>query len=126
MSQWSKYGTRDGDDEDHDPLLTSSSHQPVKASITEPTQRFHPYSVVGMASAVIVGVILIVSVTTSSSSSSSSKAKVASAPVVVDKSTSYHKGAKKSNFGSIAISKQRELFEEFKKKFNRVVSRNCV
>jgi C1A family cysteine protease len=119
MSRWSKYGTRD-DEEDNDPLLTSSLDTPAATSKTSPAQRFHPYTVVGFASAVIVGVILIVAVTMNESSSASIRtAQVTVADAKTAKSTSYYQGTKRTSFAAFAVDKQKKLFEDFKKKFNR-------
>lgn len=119
MSRWTKYGTRDKE-EDNDPLLASDTSAATAKSSA--SQRFHPYTVVGVASAVIVSVILIVAVTLNESSSASShNAKVALTHAKSDKSTSYYQGTKRTSFTAFSIDKQKKLFEDFKKKFNRQV-----
>jgi C1A family cysteine protease len=65
-------------------------------------------------------VILIVAVTLNESSSATShNAQVALTHAKSDKSTSYYQGTKRTSFTAFAIDKQKKLFEDFKKKFNR-------
>lgn len=128
MSHFTKYGTREGEEsEDHDPLLQSYSKSlPGSAPATEATKRFHPYTVVGLASAVVVGIILVAAVTIDSNSASSSAApsktslalaKATAAASAV--STNYFHGAKKTSLSTLDETAQRQMFADFKRKFHR-------